>query len=312
MVANLLDDLLAADSERLGLAGPFGKGVHDCIVSKTCSQIRPRIRSLGEPGPERRDRSPVSCKPPTPLRDALPHVLTSPPRPSLASRLRVLGSRRAGLALILAFAAFAVLVGIVTPSLVPVDFLEEGGPVETLTMYLYVVAALAVAMTRLPSLTPLDKLAVFVLLLAFGAREADLHVALFDVSILKASFYRRQGTPGQIVLALAILLPVALSFLLLLKRHGSRWLSRPSRWQVQVVTVATFLVLMAVTKIFDRLPAASVELGLLEAMPAGPRHILLALEELLELALPLLAMLAVVQGRMEADDTAASRLPPNP
>jgi len=242
----------------------------------------------------------------------VPHVLFSPPRPSRASRLRSLGSRRAGLALSLAFAAFAVLVGMVTPSLVPIDFLEEGGPVETLTMYLYVVAALAVAMARLPSLTLLDKVAFFVLLLAFGAREADLHVALFDVSILKASFYRRQGTPGQIVVALAILLPVALSFFLLLKRHGSRWLSRPSRWQAPVVTVTTFVVLMAVSKVFDRLPAASVELGLIEAMPAGARNILLALEELLELALPLLAMLAMVQGRLRVDDTAASRSPPHP
>ena len=283
------------------------------MVGKTCSQLRRRVGALGEPVRGSATDPRILRASHTSARAPLPHVLSSPPRPSLASRLRVLGSRRAGLALILAFAAFAVLVGILIPTLVPIDFLEEGGPVETLTMYLYVVAALAVAMTRLPSLAPLDKLAVFVLLLAFGAREADLHVALFDVSILKASFYRRQGTPGQIVVALAILLPVALSFLLLLKRHGSRWLSRPSRWHVPVVTVATFVVLMAVTKVFDRLPAASVELGLLEAMPAGPRNILLALEELLELALPMLAILAVVQGRQRVgDDSAASRPPPSP
>jgi hypothetical protein len=81
---------------------------------------------------------------------------------------------------------------------------------------------------------------------------------------------------------------------------------------VPVVTVTTFVVLMAVSKVFDRLPAASVELGLLEAMPAGPRNVLLALEELLELALPLLAMLAVVQGRLRADDATASRPSPSP
>jgi hypothetical protein len=198
----------------------------------------------------------------------------------------------------LACAVVAVLIGLATPSLIPIDFLEEGGPIETVTMYLYVAAAVLVALTRLPPLTPVDKVAICVLLLAFGAREADLHVALFDVSILKSSFYRRHATPGQIVVALAILLPVLLSLLLLLKRHAPRWLSSPARWRAPVVTVTTLVVLMVVSKVFDRLPAAGVELGLLEAMATAPRNVLLALEEILELALPLLAMLAVVQGRL--------------
>lgn len=221
-----------------------------------------------------------------------------------------MGGRHAAVVLSLAYAALAVLVGILAPSLIPIDFLEEGGPVETVTMYLYGVAALSVALTRLASLTPLEKVALCLILLAFGAREGDLHIALFDVSILKASFYRH-ATPGQIVVALAILLPVALSLLLLLKRHASRWLSTPARWQVPMVTVTTFIVLMVITKVFDRLPAVSVELGLLEVMPAGARHVLLALEELLELALPLLAMLAIAQGWL-LGEAAASRSGANP
>ena len=197
----------------------------------------------------------------------------------------------------LAIGVLAVLVGLGTPSLFPLALLEEGGFVETATLYLYVAAALGVALARLPMLRPFDKLAVGLLLLAFAAREADLHLALFEVSILKASFYHRHATPGQIVVALALLVPVALSFLLLLNRHGSLWLAPPARWRAPVVTIATFVALMVVTKVFDRLPAVLVELRFVQEMPVAARHVLLALEELLELALPLLAMLAVVQGR---------------
>jgi hypothetical protein len=165
------------------------------------------------------------------------------------------------------------------------------------TEYLYVAAALSVVLARVPGLPLLDKLAIGLVLLAFAAREADLHTALFQVSILKSSFYLRHGTPGEIVVALCILVPVALSFLLLLKRHGSRWLVAPTRWPAPVFTVATFVGLMLLTKVFDRLPAVLVELRWLEAMPVVARHVLLALEELLELALPLLATLAVFQGQ---------------
>ena len=167
-----------------------------------------------------------------------------------------------------------------------------------LTLYLFVAAALTVVLARLP-LPTLDKLAVGLLLLACAAREADLHVALFEVSILKASFYHRHAAPSQIAVALTILVPVALALLLLLKRHGSLWLGAPGRWRAPVVTVATFFALMVLTKVFDRLPALLVEMRIVEAMPAAARNVLLALEEVLELALPVLAMLAVLQGRQD-------------
>lgn len=206
--------------------------------------------------------------------------------------------RNAAVLLGLACASVALLMGFGIPTLVPIDFLAEGGPVEAATGWLYLAAFATVLFTRLPVLPGLDKAAIGLLLLAFAAREADLHVSLFQVSILKASFYHRHGTPGQIAVALCILLPVLLAFMLLLRRHGALWLAAPSRWSAPVVTVTTFAVLILVAKVFDRLPAVIVDLGILEAVPDRMRHVLLALEELLELALPLLAMLAVVQGRL--------------
>ncbi|HEX2542456.1 MAG TPA: hypothetical protein VHM00_15400 [Caldimonas sp.] len=222
------------------------------------------------------------------------------PRELAAPLARALDPARTALVLSLAGAALAVAIGLATSTLVPLDFLEEGGPVETATVYLYVLAAACVLLARLPSLRRVDKAAIGIVLIAFAAREADLHVSLFEFSILKASFYHRHATPGQIVAALAILLPVVLSFLLLLRRHGGLWLAAPSRWRAPVVTVTTFVVLMLATKVFDRMPAVLVELRILDAMPAALRNVLLALEEVLEMALPLLAILAVVQGRLPA------------
>ncbi len=193
-----------------------------------------------------------------------------------------------------------MLLGLGMSSVVPADFMAEDGPVEAATAWLFLVAFATVLLTRLPALAALDKAAIGLLLLAFAAREADLHASLFQVSILKASFYLRHGTPGQIAVAVGILVPVLLSFLLLLRRHGARWFAAPSRWRAPIVTVATFAVLMLVAKAFDRLPAVIVDLGILDAVPERVRHVLLALEEVLELALPLLAILAVVQGRLRA------------
>ena len=42
-----------------------------------------------------------------------------------------------------------------------------------------------------------DSLIVRSVELAIAAREADLHIALFGISILKARFYNSIGTPWQ-------------------------------------------------------------------------------------------------------------------
>ena len=125
---------------------------------------------------------------------------------------RCVADRRCGIVLALASVGLAVLLGLVSTVGLPAGLLEEGGPVETATLYLYLAGA-------------------------------------------------------------------------------------PARWRAPAVTLLTFAVLMVLAKVFDRLPAALVELRVLETMPALLRTVLLALEEVLELGLPVLAMLAVVQGR---------------
>lgn len=196
---------------------------------------------------------------------------------------------------VLAFAALALVIGLLVPATVPSSFLEEDGPVENATIVLYLLAAAWVVLRRLPALTPVDKLALVILLLAFAAREADLHKAMFGISILKGSFYSRVGSPGQITAALGALLPIAAAVAWLAVRTWRRWPARAARWRGAIVTGVTFAVVMVVSKMFDRLPDTLLATGLLTDVPQTLRHMLQAEEEVLEAALPLLAMLGLAQ-----------------
>ncbi len=201
--------------------------------------------------------------------------------------------------LTLAISLIALLVGLNTPHVFPLSFLEEDGPVETMTVVFYVLVPFFL-WRRLPALSGADKLAITVILLSFAAREADLHKALFGMSILKARFYNHFATGLQMAEALAVLLPIAASLLWLAFQHGWRWLSRPTHWRAPMVTVATFAVVLVVSKLMDRAPDSLLSWSLLTDMPQAVRCLLLAQEELLEMALPVLAIVSMWQGSMGA------------
>jgi hypothetical protein len=218
----------------------------------------------------------------------------------LAPLARALANRRSAVFVGLVCASAAVVLGLGTSTFVPVDFMEEGGPVEVATAWLYLVAFAVVLLIRLPGLTGLDKAAICLLLLAFAAREADLHASLFEVSILKASFYRRHGTPGQIAVAHvhpaagAVFLPAAAQATRCSLARRAVELARPRGHADDLRRADAGGQGVRPHAGGDRRAAD------LEAMPDRVRHVLLALEEVLELALPLLAILAIVQGRLPA------------
>lgn len=216
-------------------------------------------------------------------------------RAALRSLQTVLQSRRAACYLSLAFFALAVLIGLGMPALVPTAFVEEGGPVETGTILLYAVAALAVAFVRLPALSGIDKLCAIVVLVAFAAREADLHVALFGFSILKARFYSTVGSADQITVAVLVLALIALAALLLMKRHGRRWLTSPANWSAPDATVIVFMFVLLVAKSMDKLPGTLEYLGRASLLSSQVLLLMLSVEEILEFLLPGLVLLAIMQ-----------------
>lgn len=193
-------------------------------------------------------------------------------------------------------AALAVAVGLLVPHAVPLSFLQEDGPVERGTIWVYLAAVGSVLLLRWRGMPVSDMLAACVLLLAMAAREADLHTAMFGISILKSRFYLNAPI-GQILAALAVLLPIVASGLWLAVRHARQWLRPPASWGAPAATLAVLVASMVVAKVFDRTPDTLTQLHLQDYLTPTVRHVMLALEEILEFALPLFAMLAMLQGR---------------
>jgi hypothetical protein len=244
-------------------------------------------------------------------------VATSPagshavPAIPLAPAAGHLADGKASLVLAAVFALIALVVGLLTPAVMPPTFLEEGGPVETGTIFLYLAAVACIVMTRMPRLSRLDKLALCVVLLSLAAREADLHKAMFGISILKSRFYNRDGTAEQILIALATLIPVLLSLAWLVRRGARNWWNALVLRRASALTLLTFLAVIVLAKAFDRTPVTLVGVGLMASVPVALSTMLQSFEEIFELLLPLLVMLAVIQSvlvrtaPLSADDAGA-------
>jgi len=213
---------------------------------------------------------------------------------------QVLVSQRFGPWLVVAFALAAMAVGLNTPVPIRPAFLQEGGPIENSTIFFYILSALCVLTLRPPGWSKLDAAAVFVVLLAFAAREADLHVALFGTSILKARFYNSIGTLPQIAAALAVLAPIVLALGWLARRSQRVWRAAlyRRRWRAATHTVLAFVLAIVLAKTLDRLPEILHDTGLLRVLPTALRYVMLSLEEILELSLPILATVALLQLRL--------------
>lgn len=195
-------------------------------------------------------------------------------------------------------ASFAVL-GITNAVLLPwetsLQFMSEGGPIENATVVFYYIALL-VLWTCAPRAVPRSSLAaISIVLIACAARELDLHIALFGLSILKANFYRKFATGTQIFIALLIILPVLFSVGFLVVHHG-RWLLNGTRCRIPTaVTILSIFVLLVVVKILDR------SLGMVQelsgyAPPLPLRVLQLSLEEPLEMVPPMLVIIAITQA----------------
>jgi len=67
------------------------------------------------------------------------------------------------------------------------------------------------------------------------------------------------------------------------------------RWRAATRTVLAFALAIVLAKSLDRLPEILHDTGVLVIMPTALRYVLLSLEEILELSLPVLATVALLQ-----------------
>lgn len=184
--------------------------------------------------------------------------------------------------------------------LAPVDtvihLMEEGQLVETLTLYAYTITLLYLIFRPGLSIHLLTRCALILVLFAMMAREADLHKSIAHMSMLKLRFWTGDLPLTDKLMAFMILFPIIAACLYLLGKYGKKVWSRAKAGEAWAITTVTVFLLIPLTNIFDR------SLGLLKEAFGwhGPLW-LVALqtsqEELLEMSLPLLALVAVEQFR---------------
>ncbi len=194
------------------------------------------------------------------------------------------------------FAVAATGVGLNMPLTIGPGVLLEGGAVENGTLVLYVVAAMLVLKMRPPAWSWRDAGALCIVLLALAAREAHLHLALFDIGILRTRA-DSGGMLPQIVLLVAVLGTVGVAAIWLGRRLWLVWRSAllRRRWRPAARTVATFGVALLTAGSLDQLQAMLADSNILPYVPATLRYLMLSMEELLELALPVLVLLGLLQ-----------------
>ena len=196
---------------------------------------------------------------------------------------------------IAAFAVLGILNAVLLPWETSLRLLSEGGLIEDATVVFYYVALLVLWTCAPRGLARSSLVAISVVLIASAAREMDLHIALFGMSILKANFYRKFATGPQIVIALLVILPVLLSVGFLVVQHG-RWLLNGTRRRIPTaVTTSSIFVLLVVVKILDRSLGMVQEIGGY-APPLALRVMQLSLEEPLEMLPAILVITAIAQA----------------
>lgn len=202
---------------------------------------------------------------------------------------------------IVAVAILTVINCFLFPWKVTLDLMIEGGIVENVTILAYYLTLASLWLFPPRAMSRLAILASSLLLLAAAARELDLHKEMFGMSMLKTNFYRDFASGTQIAIALLILLPVFLSIFYLAFAYGKRLITAVRSKNAAAVTVLSMFVFLVLLKIFDS------AIGMIGAALSPPGEIwgyttpmgliTMALEETLELILPLMIIIALIQDR---------------
>lgn len=155
----------------------------------------------------------------------------------------------------------------------------EGGPVERLTEWGYMALAAAMWLSPPPPGERRGWLALTVLLLAAAAREMDWHKHWTGTSVFKVSYYLHPGPLLPKLIALAILALIVLA--------AWHWLRQPLQaWLGPVAQV--FFAMLIISKVLDRaINLLAEDWGVHTS--EGIHALVSALEETLELSLPLIA-----------------------
>ena len=199
--------------------------------------------------------------------------------------------------LVLAMFVAAMATWAVAPAADILRWTAEHGPIETATAMLFLVSALFALLVFLPvRRTRNSAVALALLLVACAAREMDLHIHLTGMSILKSRFYLGDAPLAHKLGGLAVLGLLALAGLYLLRRHGRQLLQGLRNGNAAAITAVTMVATLVGTKLLDRsLGVLSESFGIRSSDSVYALQAVV--EEPLELGLPVLVMVGLVQAR---------------
>ncbi|HEX7054802.1 MAG TPA: hypothetical protein VF211_12825 [Burkholderiales bacterium] len=145
-----------------------------------------------------------------------------------------------------------------------------------------------------------------VVLLAMCARELDWHRRFTTDSFLKSRYFLKVQAPlAEKLIAGAVVLALTALVLYLVVRYWRPFLRALRARVPAAVTLATTVALLVVTKTADRLPGIlRDDYGL--RLPDALARLDMVLEEPMELAIPLLILLAIAQARAGASAARAT------
>jgi hypothetical protein len=216
----------------------------------------------------------------------------TPSRPGLRAGLA--HQPLAGLWIVAAGFLLAVAGWLLLPVEVVAGLVAEDALVEQGTVLLYVAAAVALWWHRAAIGNGRTAYELCVMMLALGARELDFHLRWTGKSVLKVSFYYSPAPLGAKLVSLVVLAIVAAAAIHLLRTFAASFTGLLRARRPAAVSALIFAGAMVVSKMFDRsMSIARDDLGF-----APPRELFVlvqAIEETMELTLPLLVMLGLWQ-----------------
>lgn len=188
-------------------------------------------------------------------------------------------------------AVFATCLWLLLPPDQVMRVLREGGAIEGLTEKMYLLLAAALWLSPRQPGEWKTTLALSILLAAAGAREMDWHKAFTGFSVLKVSFYLHDRPLVTKLIAFSIVGTVIAAAIYLLRRYALALWHRFWRLEPVAWSIAIFFTTMVITKVLDRsINVLDQDFGIPSS--ASVLALVSALEETVEMALPLIAALA--------------------
>jgi hypothetical protein len=166
--------------------------------------------------------------------------------------------------------------------------MREGGPIENATVVGYAAAVLAVWLGRNRAFGTASALSATLVLVGCVVKETGLRRPLLIAAGYDPNHFQLTAWPNLLAIALGIALVPAGAWLVW--RHTRDLLGALKDARAPACTLVWAFVCTAISQAFDYVSKV-------DALPVTARAIFLSLEEVLELAMPLLVVLAVLQVR---------------